>query len=208
MGKHAERTEKTFELERLIFFSDAVFAIAITLLALELRLPALPAGLSLEQAQAEMTRGLVDLLPEIVSFFVSFFVIGAYWIGHHRMYSYIQQYDRVFLWLNLLFLMCIILIPPVSALLGEYDQLQVATVLYAGVIAATGLVMSLLWWYAAHHHLVTPDLDSRARRALLAPSLITFAAFALSILLSFYDNRLAQYTWYLIALITFFRPRR
>src|SRR3712207_765145 len=92
---HGER-----ELERLIFFSDAVFAIVMTLLVLEIRVPEVPPGL----AAAQVPGKVLALWPKFFSYVLSFLVTGTYCIAHHQTFQYVRSYDRTLLWLNLLFL--------------------------------------------------------------------------------------------------------
>ncbi len=92
----ADREEIGFE--RMVFFSDAVIAIAITLLALEIRLPDIP----LTAAQLPTT--LLEETPRFIAYFISFFVIGIFWLGHHRMFTYIRHYNVGLIWINLVFL--------------------------------------------------------------------------------------------------------
>src|SRR5689334_11216404 len=103
--KHARK----FSLERIILFSDAVFAIAITLLVIELHLPNLE-----EISDAALGRALAHTIPHLISFFLSFFIIGIYWVAHHRMFGYVINYDAGLLWLNL-FLLCFIVLMPFSS---------------------------------------------------------------------------------------------
>jgi uncharacterized membrane protein len=100
------RTEKG--LERIVFFSDAVIAIAITLLAIEIRLP------DEAIAPSELTAALLSLIPRYLSFFISFFVIGLFWMSHHRMFEYLHTYDRGLIWINLILLLPIAILtrPP------------------------------------------------------------------------------------------------
>jgi uncharacterized membrane protein len=91
------------EVARIAAFSDGVFAIAITLLALQLEIPF--------GDRVDVWAGLRDLWPSFLSFAISFAVIGAYWIAHHRLFSLVERYDRRLLWLNLLALFFIVLMP-------------------------------------------------------------------------------------------------
>ena len=142
-------------LERLIFFSDAVFAIAITLLALDIRLPALPPTLT----DAEVLQQLLALGPKYYSFGISFLAIGLYWLGHHRMFHYIARYDPILLVLNLLLLMCIAFIPFPSSVIGDYDD-RTANVFYALTLVVTGLLSGGMWLYAsAGGRLLAYELD-------------------------------------------------
>ncbi|MCA9908698.1 MAG: DUF1211 domain-containing protein, partial [Anaerolineae bacterium] len=99
---HEDEEQNRLGLERLIFFSDAVFAIAITLLALEIRLPP-----STEEALSDqaLLDALLALGPRYLAYALSFWIIGAFWIAHHRRYRTINRYDGRLLQLNLLLLM-------------------------------------------------------------------------------------------------------
>src|SRR6476660_7011566 len=87
---------KSVELERIIFFSDAVFAIAITLLVLELRMPERLAG----DADHQLAVGLLNLIPKFMSYAISFWLIGLYWWVHHRLFRHIRRWDDGLIWLN------------------------------------------------------------------------------------------------------------
>ena len=157
-----QRVERGTEMERLSFFSDAVFAIAITLLVLEIRVPD---GLS----PAELTAALGEMWPKFVSYLISFSLIGGYWRAHHRIFHYIKAYDRWLISLNLLFLMCVAFLPFPSSLLGEYGGQLVPVEIYAGSVAATGLSLGGMWWYATRGRRLTDgDLDPRLIRQVMA----------------------------------------
>jgi uncharacterized membrane protein len=108
--------ERGTDIERIVFFSDAVFAIAITLLALEIRVPDVP------DDPAALREAFLALGPVFFSFFISFWFVGTYWVAHHRVFHHIGGYDRRLLFINLLFLMWIVLLPFSSSLLGEYGD--------------------------------------------------------------------------------------
>lgn len=101
-------------LERMIFFSDAVFAIAITLLVIEIEVP----HLGLRASTAAFRDALVEIVPSIAAFALSFFVIGRFWIGHHNAFSRISHYRPALLWPNLRFLCAIAFMPFATAFLG------------------------------------------------------------------------------------------
>ncbi|HET8626611.1 MAG TPA: TMEM175 family protein [Thermomicrobiales bacterium] len=184
-------------LERLVFFSDAIFAIAITLLALDIRVPD-PAGTT----AAELPRQVLALAPNIVSFAVSFLVIGSYWLAHHRIFHAIVRYDHRLLWLNLLFLLCIAFMPFPSALLGRYGDTQFAVVFYAAFLALTGALLTGLWVYAAAgHRLVPRGLDRDLIRDNTVRTLASSAIFLASIGLSFVHPYAAEASWLAIVLI-------
>ena len=185
--------------DRLVFFSDAVFAIAITLLALELRLPAMP-----HAGNGALWQAIVGLWPRYLSFLVSFLVIGLFWIGHHRMFRLINRFDDALLWINLLFLMCIVVIPYPTAVLGEHAGTAAAVMLYAGVLAATGLLQTAIWLYATTgRRLVDTTLpDAQYRLLVRLVSARVFGSpivFLVSVALAYRWPVFAMYSWILIA---------
>jgi uncharacterized membrane protein len=127
--------EGGLELERVVFFSDAVFAIAITLLVIDLKLP--------ETADMASERGawlaLAATIPRLGGFVISFLVIGAYWVGHHRMFRYITRCDVSLLWRNLLLLMCVAFLPFPTSVFSEHLRGQMPIVLYAGSLGLAGI---------------------------------------------------------------------
>jgi uncharacterized membrane protein len=186
-------------LERIMFFSDAVMAIAITLLAIDLKVPEIAAS----AAAAELPRSLSELGPRFLSFLISFFVIGIYWMSHHRYFRFIKRYDGGLIVLNLLFLLFIVLMPFVASLFGQYYYLPLGMSVYAAAVAATGLSMGALWWYASYRYrLVDEHLDKqfiRARSLAMAVPLL----FLVSIPFAFFSRTLAIAIWCMLPLVSF-----
>lgn len=177
-------------LDRMVFFSDAVFAIAITLLVLPLADARLP--------QAGLTGALLGLWPKVFAFVLSFLVIGNYWIAHHNSFDVVVALDGRLLQLNLLFLLCIAFLPFPTAVLGEHGGSKPAVVLYAGTIVLTGIAKTGTWCYATHHHrLVDPRLDPRFIRSVTLNSLVAPAIFLPSIPVAFLSEQAAEYVWIL-----------
>lgn len=181
-------------LERLVFFSDAVFAIAITLLALEIRLPESEELLSNSQLSAQLT----GMWHEYLAFFVSFMVIGTFWIAHHRKYRFIKRYDGRLMLLNLLFLMVVAFVPFPSSVISKYSE-RTATIFYALTMSLAGLLLAGIWWYASsHNRLIDPDLNANQRQRQFVAPLVTSAIFLLSIGVTFLDAGLGRLAWLLI----------
>ncbi|HET8627376.1 MAG TPA: TMEM175 family protein [Thermomicrobiales bacterium] len=198
-GLNPDGEEESLPYERLVFFSDAVFAISITLLALDLKVPDIPGNL----AAAELPGRLLDLAPSFFSYVLSFLVIGQYWMAHHGLFRYIRRWDRRLLTLNLLLLLSITFLPFPTAVVGRYGNTRPAVLLYAVSVATTGLLLTLVWLYAAWGgRLVVPGLDAafvrfHAIRLLAAP-----AIFLLSIGVAFVNLSLAEWCWVLIVVPT------
>ena len=115
-------------LERLVFFSDAVFAISITLLVIELKVPALPYA----APDAAFLAALAHLTPHFIGFLVSFFVIGAFWSGHHRAFDCARHWSPKLLMPNLFLLCSVAGMPFFTALVSEYYGKLVPAVAYCG----------------------------------------------------------------------------
>jgi|WetSurMetagenome_2_1015567.scaffolds.fasta_scaffold270773_2 uncharacterized membrane protein len=185
-------------LERIIFFSDAVMAIAITLLALEIRLPEKLINSS------DLFQELIRLSPHYLGFVISFFVIGLFWISHHRVFEYIQTYNNGLIWINLFFLFIIALIPFPTSVLGRFPAEFTSVVIYASFLVCLSLVRIWFWWYVYYRaKLVLPDIDPRAGRYEFMRALWTAGVFGGSIIIAFWSPRWAMYFWFLLLPITF-----
>ena len=196
-GKPAASEADQLGLERLLFFSDAVFAIAITLLALEIRLPSLEGSLTDEQ----LFQQLLAIWPKYFSYALSFFVIGAFWMGHHRKFRFILRYDTNLILLNLLLLMGVAFIPFPTAVIGENEN-RTATIFYALVMAIAGLLNAAVWIYASHRNrLIEPGFTAQQRRRETLRTLVVPGVFLLSIALAFISPIIAIYSWLLVAVV-------
>jgi uncharacterized membrane protein len=184
-------------LDRIIFFSDAVFAIAITLLALELRVP----EMAMSQVAAEMPQRLAEMTPKFISFLLSFLIIGSYWVAHHRDFQYIKRFDRRLIWINLLLLMLVAFLPFPTAMLGNYPAQQITVTFYAASLALVGLVKALLWWYASHQRrLIDDQLDAQRITLLTQRGFFAPAIFLLSIIVAMFNPLVAMWSWGLVGL--------
>jgi TMEM175 potassium channel family protein len=145
--------KKEFQLERMILFSDAVFAIAITILVIEIRVPEIPKELVTEQ---KLLQSLDHLIPKFVGFLISFMIIGLYWQVHHRMFGFVVNYTRRTLWLNLFFLLAVVLMPFSTAFYSEYvlRLLKTPIIVYVLNICFLGFMNFFLW-----KHLTNPKLN-------------------------------------------------
>lgn len=122
-------------LERLIFFSDAVFAIAITLLIIEIHIPQIPKTSS----DVEFLNALLALFPNFVGFGVSFFVIGAFWAGHHRAFALAGHWNQKLVGPNLVLLCTVAAMPFFTAFASNYPIERVPVASYAVWLFLTGL---------------------------------------------------------------------
>ena len=152
------------ETDRLEYFSDAVIAIAATLLSVDLKAPRADAlsGTTLLEA-------LVQQWPSYLAFAVSFLFIGISWAAHHDMFNYVRRTNHIMLILNLMFLMGIALQPFSTALLAEHigeEGERTAAMVYYGVLLLTSVSYNAVWHYAIWCGLIEDCVDARLLRAL------------------------------------------
>jgi uncharacterized membrane protein len=145
-------------IDRLLTFSDGVFAIAVTLLVLDLHQPTVSHGL---------LHAVLRDWPQYLSYALSFLVIGIIWAQHHWMFQFIRRTDHLFILINLLFLMWVAVVPFPTAILARYlenaGERETAIVIYTGVFAVGGLLVNLKWLYAIHRdRLLGEDVDRPA----------------------------------------------
>lgn len=132
---HATRHGPEHALERLIFFSDAVFAIAITLLVIEIHVPHIEHG----AGDVAYLNALLRLIPNFMGFTISFFVIGAFWSGHHRAFGYAAHWDDRIMFRNLVMLFMIAAMPFFTAFVSAYGNDRVPVVAYCTWLLLTAI---------------------------------------------------------------------
>lgn len=164
--------------ERLVTFTDGVFAIIITILVLDLKVPDLSSGQALSASFEEMR-------PAFVTFVISFLLVGMYWVGHRDMFTGVRLVNRDVLWLNLLFLLPAAMVPFAASAVGEYPTQPAALHLYGAVLIVLTLMRMLLYWYLFRHPGLLWEAPSRhARRFALLISGIPMLVYVLAMLLA------------------------
>jgi uncharacterized membrane protein len=141
--------------ERVLFFSDAVFAIAITLLVIDLRLP----DLGPHASNDDVIEALRAMAPRLFAYALSFATIGLYWLSHWRRYHHVVRVDSRLAGINLLLLGLVALIPFPTGLIGQYGDTPIAVAFYAVTLSAAGIMGSVSWLYADRAELTTPGLS-------------------------------------------------
>lgn len=181
-------------LDRLVFFSDGVFAIAITLLALELRLPEVPGGYT----DATLLTALTDLAPSLFAFVLSFVVIAGFWLGHFRTFRAVARLDGRLIAIDLLFLFFVALVPFPTSIVASEGNLPYAAILYAAFVALGGSVAALLWFYPAEiGRLVVSAISPQIARRVTVRTLVTPAVFLVSIPVALASPTAAEACWVL-----------
>lgn len=136
-----------FSKARVETFSDGVFAIIVTLLVLEIKLPEQP----LEIGNTELATALLGILPKVVSWVVSFFIVCVIWVNHHRIFAQVKSISHGFFWLNALLLLWCSFIPFPTALMGNFIFNATAQLVFGAVLACMALSFSLMRVYLLRH---------------------------------------------------------
>ncbi len=188
------------ETKRIEAFSDGVFAVAITLLVLNLQPPV--------HATGHLWRALLHQWPSYAAFVVSFFVIGIIWVNHHGVFRNIAQADRILIFINLVLLFLVVLLPFCTALLADnlhrdinnIDS-QIAAAIYSATMLAMSVAFQTLWWWAAkdgrllQHHI--DPVQARAATKRFGLGLVVYAG---TIALAFVSPPVCLLVHFLIAM--------
>jgi uncharacterized membrane protein len=164
--------------ERLQFFSDAVFAIAMTIMVLDLKLP---------EDLDHVTFGAIldDVGPQLLAYAISFLIISINWVNHHSRMRVIAHTTNQLLWANLIVLFFIALIPFPTSVLSEHGSTVPSVVLYSAAMACSGLASTAMWMVAYREGLVVKEIDRDLYRYDLANNLVMPVVFGLSIPVAF-----------------------
>ncbi|WP_231391907.1 TMEM175 family protein [Arthrobacter sp. 35W] len=181
--------------ERTVFFSDAVFAIAMTLLVLDLKPPELPDG----APAAAVQDALLEDVPALAAFMLSFALVGATWINHHRRFKAIAAYNGTLQSINLVVLFFVAFLPVPTALLFQTSsESPWPPALYALTVVGIFVSLNWLWRYARTASLMEPSVDEPLYRLVLWGNGPVWVVFLLSIPVAFINPTAATYCWILI----------
>ena len=184
--------------DRIVNLSDGVFAIALTLLVLDIRVPDIPENV----VGSELPGELLSLWPKYLGYFLSFVVISTFWLIHHTIFRSVRAYDRALLWLNFLFLMFVAFVPFPASLLGEYGDHRLPVAIYAGTLAVGRLLLTAIHWYVTRtDRLVDEAQDPATMRFFLIRGVTIPAIFLLSIGVSFFSVQAAVYSWFILIVV-------
>src|SRR5436189_1931669 len=205
---------REFQLERMILFSDAVFAIAITLLVIEIKIPEEHESVS----DKKLLYALGHLIPKFIGFFISFMLIGIYWTVHHRMFGFVTNYTRKLLLINLVFLFFVALMPFSTGFYSEYagpdmmrHQLKVPLTFYVLNFCCVGFVNYLMWVYITNpkNKVAEPPIDPMTAKASKLTAFVVPFIFLIMIPVAYLTNVLfAVYIPMLISIVLFIVRKR
>jgi len=197
------RADNEKETGRLEAFSDGVFAVAITLLVLDIKLIGVNPGAQLPD-DSVVWGSFLHQVPTIAAFIISFFTIGIMWLNHHKIFKQIQRIDTGLLLLNILLLLVIVFIPVPTALLAEYLLVpgqHAAAIIYSGTFFMMAVCFNLLWRYAAHRgRLLGRDVDLQAVEGISRQYLFGPLLYVIPLILAFINTPATAICQFLLAL--------
>lgn len=178
-------------LERLTFLVDGVFAITITLLVLELRLP--------EDGTTNLKEGLLAMLPRLYIYFIAFYSIANHWVVHQRMFRHITGADTTMMWLTILGLLFITLIPAATAIIGRFPGEKLAVACFSANSCLQALANWFFWIYVAkRQEQFASESDPRLLEITAQVWLVISAGWLISIFLGYVNIYIAYATWILL----------
>src|SRR5438874_12105147 len=199
------------ETGRLEAFSDGVFAVAITLLVLNIKIPGVDVPASQLPDDTQLWSMLLNEWPMLAAYTTSFATIGVMWLNHHRLYTHIKRTNTILMLLNLLLLLIIVFIPVPTALVAEYlvrPDLHAAALLYSGTMVILAVCFNLLWGYASYHNrLLGKNVDTRAVRAISRQYWFGPLPYLVALILALFNTPASLILNFLLALFFAIPPR-
>ena len=178
---------------RLEAFSDGVFAIVITLLILDVRIH--------DVEYAQLPNALHEIVPSIISYVISFAVIGVYWFAHHYYFKFVKKPNSVFVWLNMLLLLLVSFIPFPTSLLGAYPFQTIPVLMYGVNLLALNLVsLVMLFYLYRHRELAAESLTKEAFKEFLWIYIFVNVTYLVATILSFFVPTVS-YIIYIVVLV-------
>src|SRR5687767_8205118 len=182
----------SIKVEHVISFSDAIFAFAITLMALSIDIPDLPSNLT----QSELLDKLYGLFPQFESYIISFSVIAIFWVSYHQVFNHIKGSHIIMVYLNLLFLLLITLLSLSTSLVINYGDYHIPYVIYSFIVILTSSLLTLIWWHATKDKvLIYYNLHMLYVNGVMLILLSIPLVITVSIFISFINLNIAEIFW-------------
>jgi uncharacterized membrane protein len=193
-----DRREAQVEFNRIVAFSDGVFAIAITLLVLNLEIT----------NDVDLSSALIKDSNNFVAYGISFAVLGRFWLAHHSFFAEVERFSHGLMVLNLFYLAWVALVPFASGVLGDFSGTTAAVAVYAIILAALSLSEELLGTYSARAGLMTKAGASRQQSGGLIHRFLIPATFLLAIPVALFTPDNAAFVWLLVFPVSMYLNRR
>ncbi len=185
-----------YGVSRIEALSDGVFSITMTLLILNVKVP------PLSQDDTTTINKLIQVLPLLENYFISFVVLGLFWIRHQMQFRDIRLADRNLMWINIFFLMFVAIIPFTTTMLVEYTNNHISIQVYCVNLIILGAILIVHWEYAIRgYRLINKDLNMKDLRFITKMMMITPLMFLFSAVLAFFHTGAAKTSLYALPLI-------
>jgi len=200
IGRLSAQVARTFprgseEFSRVLAFSDGLFAIAMTLLVVGITVPELTDG----GDEGELLEAYSDLASEVISFFISFVVIGRYWIAHHQFFRLLRAMDYALVWINLVYLAFIAFLPFPTGVMGSYFDNPISVATYAVAVALVSGLEVVLFRHAHRAGLLQREMPEPVYRWGVLASTMPVVFFLISVPVAFLNTVAAVAIWFVAA---------
>lgn len=182
------------DTKRLETLVDGIFAIAMTLLVLALAVPDITGPLS----NAAVQNALYGLIPSFYTLVISFILLALFWSNHHRAFHQIKEMNTVLLWINIIWLLFIVLVPFVASLTGRYGQFPISHILFNLNMLGIAFFLFLNWYYADRKRFINEKISSRDISITKRTNILFISIALLALLLSFFFPRFSALVYLLI----------
>ena len=196
-GTRARLTGVPLGKARIQSLSDAIFAVAMTLVILQVKVP----EVSGSAAPSELLARIGEMWPALLGFIATFLLASAFWYLHHLTFHFIRQTNHRLIWLNLVFLLFVGVLPLSSAMLSRFPNHVVAHFFYFGNLLALGLMLNWHWYYAVRHYMVDPEMDVEVSHRVSSRLRIVPSACALALPLAIIRTDLSFYAFLWVLLL-------
>lgn len=198
--RHNEILEHGTNSDRVQFFSDAVFAIAMTLLVIDLTVPVIAGYVSLSNAQRDVAlwKGIGAQSQQFIAYGVGFYVLAVNWASHHRKFSVTRGYDSTTVTINLILLFFVAFVPYPTSLISEYSGRMPSVILFAGIVSVLAILQIALWSHSYRNGYLDARIDVTLYRYVRRNQYPVLIIFLLSIPVGFiWGGDVAMYFWIL-----------
>jgi uncharacterized membrane protein len=189
-----ESTHRLMKTDRLETLVDGIFAIAMTILVLTLAVPDISGTLSNEA----VINALQGLLPALYTLVLSFVLLAVFWSNHHRSFHKIKEMNTILLWINVIWLLFIVMVPFSASLTGKYPEFPISHIIFNINMVGIAFFLTLNWYYAKRSNFVDENTDSKQLTVIWRTDLLFIAIALLALLLCFVVPRFTGLIYLLI----------
>ncbi len=189
-----ESESRLMKTDRLETLTDGIFAIAMTLLVLALVVPDISGTLSNDA----VINALKDLLPNLYTLILSFVLLAVFWSNHHRSFHKIKQMNTVLLWINVIWLLFIVMVPFSASLTGKYPEFPISHIIFNINMVGIAFFLTLNWVYAKRNNFIDENADSKKLTVIWRTDLLFIAIALLALVLCFVAPRFSGLIYILI----------